>query len=55
MTSPGVVWVDLSNLDLSEGADVKKLDLGLDTERILTGETSAGFEPATRFTFQPAD
>lgn len=55
VTSPGVFWVDLSNLDLSDGADVKKLDLGLDMDRILTGETSAGFEPATRFTFQPAD
>lgn len=53
--SPSVFWVDLANLDLSEGAPVKKLDLGVDMERILTGEASALFEAADPFTFQPAD
>ena len=30
VTSPSVFWVDLANLDLSEGGDVMKLDLGVD-------------------------
>jgi len=53
--SPSVFWVDLANLDLSEGAPVLKLDLGVDMERILTGEASASFEMAEPFVFQPAD
>lgn len=53
--SPSVFWVDLDRLDFSEGADVMKLDLGVDMERILSGETSAIFEPAEPFAFQPAD
>lgn len=53
--SPSVFWVDLANLDLSEGAAVKKLDLGVDMERVLSGETSAAFEAARPFAFQPAD
>jgi choloylglycine hydrolase len=53
--SPSVFWVDLANLDLSEGAPVMKLDLGVDMERILTGEASGSFEEAAPFTFQPAD
>lgn len=55
VTSPSVFWVDLANLDFSEGAEVRKLDLGVDMERILSGETSALFEPAAPFAFQPAD
>ena len=55
VTSPSVFWVDLANLDLSEGAEVMKLDLGVDMERVLSGEASAAFEPAAPFTFQPAD
>jgi penicillin V acylase-like amidase (Ntn superfamily) len=53
--SPSVFWVDLEALDLSEGADVQKLDLGVDMERVLSGEVSAEFEPADPFAFQPAD
>ena len=53
--SPSVFWVDLANLDFAEGAGVRKLDLGVDMARILAGEVSAEFEPATPFTFQPAD
>jgi choloylglycine hydrolase len=52
--SPSIFWVDLANLDFSEGAAVRKLDLGVDMERILSGESSASFEPAPAFTFQPA-
>lgn len=52
--SPSVFWVDLKNLDLSAGAPVRKLDLGVDMERILSGEVSDAFVPAMPFTFQPA-
>lgn len=55
VTSPSVFWVDLANLDLSEGTEVMLLDLGVDMERVLSGEASAAFEPAEPFTFQPAD
>ena len=53
--SPSIFWVELANLDFSEGAEVLKLDLGVDIERVMTGEVSAEFLPATPFTFQPAD
>jgi choloylglycine hydrolase len=55
VTSPSVFWVDLADLDLSEGAEVTTLDLGVDMERVLSGESSAAFEPARPFAFQPAD
>jgi choloylglycine hydrolase len=55
VTSPSIFWVDLANLDLAEGAEVRKLDLGVDMERVLNGEVSASFEPAAPFAFQPAD
>ncbi|MCP1676033.1 penicillin V acylase-like amidase (Ntn superfamily) [Natronocella acetinitrilica] len=53
--SPSVFWVDLDNLDFSKGSDVVKLDLGVDMERVMSGEVSAAFEPAAPFAFQPAD
>ena len=53
--SPSVFWVDLDALDLTEGAEIQKLDLGLDMERVLSGEVSGLFEAASAFTFQPAD
>ena len=53
--SPSVFWVDLDNLDFAQGSDVVKLDLGVDMERVLSGEVSAAFEPAEPFAFQPAD
>lgn len=53
--SPSVFWVDLANLDFSEGSGVRKLDLGTDIERVMSGEVSASFEPAEAFTFQPSD
>jgi len=55
VTSPSVFWVDLAKLDLSEGAPVMKLDLGVDMERVLSAEVSASFEGAVPFDFQPAD
>ncbi|MEB3048347.1 linear amide C-N hydrolase [Mycolicibacter sp. MYC123] len=49
--TPNVFWVDLTKLDLQEGAAVRKLDLGSDDSNIFAGETSADFEPAEPFTF----
>ncbi|MGY6554195.1 MAG: linear amide C-N hydrolase [Wenzhouxiangella sp.] len=53
--SPSVFWVDLDALNFSPGAPVQKLPLGLDMQRILSGEVSGKFEPAEAFRFQPAD
>lgn len=53
--SPSVFWVDLDNFDFAQGSDVVKLDLGVDMERVLSGEVSAAFEAAEPFAFQPAD
>lgn len=55
VTSPSVFWVDLDKLDLTEGAQVMKLDLGMDMERVLAGENSATFVPSEPFAFQPSD
>jgi choloylglycine hydrolase len=38
-----------------QGSDAVKLDVGIDMERVLSGEVSAAFEPAKPFAFQPAD
>ena len=49
MFNPGLFWVDLDKLDLSEGAETKKLDLtGFP---ILAGEVSGSFEDAKPFKF----
>lgn len=55
VVSPSVFWVDLARLELRPGAPVRKLDLGTDMERILSGEVSASFVRAEPFRFQPAD
>lgn len=55
VTSPSVFWVDLEKLDMSDGAEVMKLDLGLDMERVMSGEVSADFAAASPFVFQPAE
>lgn len=54
-TSPNVFWVDFKNLDFSEGAHVRKLDLGVDMARILAGEASSQFVPAQPFGFMKAE
>lgn len=53
--SPSIFWVDLEKFDFSEYADVLKLDLGVDMERVLAGESSSMFKPAKPFQFQPSD
>ncbi len=53
--SPSTFWVDLKNLDFSLCAPVRRLDLGEDMQRILSGEVSGAFERAAPFAFQTAD
>lgn len=54
-TSPNVFWVDLKKLNFSEGAQVRKLDLGVDMSRVLTGEASDQFVPAKPFDFMATE
>ncbi|WP_024447183.1 linear amide C-N hydrolase [Mycolicibacterium iranicum] len=49
--SPSTFWVDLKNLDLSEGAPTLRLELGEGQKTVYTGETSAQFKEAEPFTF----
>ncbi len=53
--SPNVFWVDLKNLDFSEGSDVRWLDLKMDMSAIHSGEVSDQFTVAEPFPFEPAD
>lgn len=53
--SPNTFWVDLSRLDFSEQAGVRKLDLGLDMSATQTGEVSGAFTPAEPFVFEPVE
>jgi len=50
--SPNAFWVPLSELDFSEGAQVKKLTLA--GGKVYAGNAASKFEPAARsFTFMP--
>lgn len=51
-TSPNTFWVKLSDLDLTEGAPVKKLTMA--GGRVYSGNTAASFEPAPMLHFLPA-
>jgi len=53
--SPNVFWVDLKNVDFSEGSGVRKLDLGPQQRVIFSGEVSDAFKPSEAFAFQPAE
>lgn len=53
--SPNVFWVDLARLDFSEGAPVRKLDLGVDMAAVHAGEASDDFFEAAPFVFEPAE
>lgn len=53
-TSPNVFWVDLKQLDFSEGAQVRKLELGVDMQRVLSDEVSDQFVAAEPFVFEAA-
>ncbi len=52
-TSPNLVWVKLKELDFSEGAEIHKLDLLKEPDRI--GDCSKQFEPAKPFVMPPPD
>ncbi|WP_422744103.1 linear amide C-N hydrolase [Mycobacterium sp. WMMD1722] len=49
--SPNTFWVELDNLDLSEGAPTRTLALGEGEKTIYAGDASPHFAPAEPFTF----
>ena len=51
-SSPNTFWVKLSDLDLKEGAPVKKLTMA--GGRVYSGNTADSFEPASMLHFLPA-
>lgn len=52
--SLNVLWVDLKHLDFSKEASPRQLDLGVDMNRMLTGDVSDRFVAAQPFTFLQA-
>lgn len=54
-TSPNIFWVDMKKLDFTEGAQVRKLELGVDMSRVLVGEVSNQFTQTKPFDFQAAE
>lgn len=53
--TPSVFWVDLKKVDFAPAAGVRRLELGPRQERVLAGEVSERFLPATPFRFLPAE
>ena len=49
--SPNTFWVELNNLDFSEGAPTKRLSLGEGEKTVYAGDASAQFTDAEPFTF----
>ncbi|RWA17686.1 choloylglycine hydrolase [Mycolicibacterium elephantis DSM 44368] len=49
--SPNTFWVELANLDFSEGAPTKRLNLGDGEKTVYAGDASAKFEAAEPFAF----
>ncbi len=49
--SPNTFWVELRNLDFSEGAPTKRLRLGEGEKTVYAGDASAQFEQAEPFAF----
>lgn len=49
--TPNVFWVDLTKLDFSDGAPVRKLDLGHNESNTFAGESSAAFVESEPFRF----
>jgi penicillin V acylase-like amidase (Ntn superfamily) len=52
-TSPNAFWVPLSDLDFSEGAQVKKLTMA--GGRVFAGNAASKFEPAEPFKFMATE
>lgn len=51
--APNTFWVELQNLDLSEGAPTRRLPLGEGEKTVYAGDASAKFESAPPFAFLP--
>ena len=49
--TPNTFWVDLGEIDFTEGAGTLKLDLGPDEANTFAGETAADFKSAEPFAF----
>ena len=49
--SPNTFWVEMRNLDFTEGAPTKRLNLGEGETTVYAGDASAQFEQAEPFTF----
>lgn len=49
--SPSTFWVELHNLDFSEGAPTRRLELGEGEKAVYAGDVSAEFTEAPPFTF----
>lgn len=49
--SPNTFWVEMRNLDFTEGAPTKRLNLGKGEKTVYAGDASAQFEEAEPFTF----
>lgn len=54
-TSPNTFWIDLKKLDFSKNSKVRKLDVGVDMSRILSGEVSNKFTDSKPFDFKTAE
>ncbi|UCF43430.1 MAG: linear amide C-N hydrolase [Planctomycetota bacterium] len=52
-TSPNIIWVKLKELDFSEGAGIRKLDLVKNPDRV--GDCSRQFEPSEPFSVLKPD
>lgn len=52
--SPNTFWVELRNMDLSEGAAAMRLSLGEGEKTVYAGDASAHFEEAEPFAFMAA-
>lgn len=53
--SPNVFWVDLNEIDFTQGTDVRMLDLGRHQRNIFSGEVSGAFVAAEPFEFESAE
>lgn len=49
--TPNTFWVDLKDVDFSEGAPVKKLDLGKDQRNVFAGNAAGKFVESAPFKF----
>ncbi len=49
--SPNTFWVELKNLDFTEGAPTRRLPLGEGEQTVYAGDASASFEVAEPFRF----